>query len=187
MTCFSSVIGHRRLALWLFAAALMVGIAGSTLVACATDADFYDNNLDRARREAEQPCYAHSGPQPVDLLDWRVEFDSTTDYGQGGPQVQQHPEVSCEVGIGILTGWWQWHELSSPDCGDLALDTADGSSSVGSADWSRLNPIEPVLLSEGDVVVGHFMVKQGDSRLIGATSKPECFLGYLNPPSQRPS
>lgn len=181
-----SVIRHRKLAPWLVAATFAVGSAGSTLVACSSDAEFYDR--DRARNEVEQPCYAHSGPEPAELLDWRVKYssaiDSSYDYSQGGPQIQGHPEVSCEVGVGILAGWWQWHTMSSHDCAYLAVETADGAGPADDSDWSRLNPIEPILLSEGDVVVGYQTVGQDASRLIGATSHPECFLEYIDPEDQ---
>lgn len=174
---FVSVLRRRRPALWFFAATLAAGTAVATLVACAADVESGDGGSVRGR--VEWPCYAHAGPEPAELLDWRVEFSSMTDYSQGGPQIQGHPEVSCEVGVGIRAGWWQWHRLSSPGCGHLAVERADGAGSASSADRSQRDPIEPVLLSEGEVVVGYELVVQGDARFMAGTSFPECFLEHI--------
>lgn len=168
---------HRTLPRWSLAVALAVGVVSLMLGACATDAA--DRDGDGARNNAGLPCYAHDGPEPADLLDWRVEFSSTSDYSQGGPQIQGHAEVSCEVGIGILAGWWQWHELSSPDCEYVAVETPDGADSDGATDGSRIDPTEPILLNSGDVVAGIGMVIQDESRSMTGTNHPECFLEYL--------
>ena len=53
---------------------------------------------DASGESSEWACRAHSGPEPADRLDWEHTSDTP------------HPEVSCEVGVGILPGWWQWSE-----------------------------------------------------------------------------
>lgn len=80
--------------------------------------------------------------------------------------------MSCEAGVGIQAGWWQWHQLSSPDYGHLAVVRADGSGSVCGTERLPLAPVGPVLLSVGEVVVGYEQMVQDDTCFMTGTSHP---------------
>ena len=138
-------------------AAVVMAITGS----CASDTGHHV--------DAPPGCYAHAGPEPADLLDWRTDFD------------EPHPEVSCVVGEGILAGWWQWHEFSASDCTYVAVLPVDGPDEDGNPFWPRRNAIEPVQLHEGDLVVGYATVGVGSSGPVTATASAACYLEFLGP------
>lgn len=151
----SSDLRPVRLLLTAVVAAVVMAIIGS----CASDAGHHV--------DAGPGCKAHAGPEPADLLDWRTDFD------------EPHPEVSCEVGEGILAGWWQWHEFSAPDCTYVAVLPIDGPDEDGNPFWSRRNAIEPMQLRQGDVVIGYATADVGNSGPISAIASAECFLEHL--------
>ncbi|WP_419553095.1 hypothetical protein [Candidatus Poriferisodalis sp.] len=114
-------------------------------------------------------CRAHSGPEPVDLLDWRDEPGT------------QHPEVSCVVGEGILAGWWQWHELSATDCIFVVVDSGDEVDRHLHPSQSRRDAREPILLREGEIVEGYSESGNTGSSFTAGISHPSCFLEHIAP------
>ena len=117
-------------------------------------------------------CRAHAGPEPVDRLDWKDDSGAS------------HPEVSCEVGVGILPGWWQWSEQSSPKCIYVVVDTGDELDQASHQSHTRRDARSPILLSEGEIVQGYSDTKDEFSSYIAATSHPTCFLEHLAPEDQ---
>lgn len=114
-------------------------------------------------------CQAHSGPEPVDRLDWHGSFGSS------------QPEASCEVGVGILAGWWQWTEQSSPECVYVVVDTGDELDQALHRSHTRRDARSPILLSEGEIVLGFSDSKDEYSGYTAATSYPLCFLEHIAP------
>ena len=120
-------------------------------------------------------CRAHTGPEPVDRLDWRhVRYESS-------------PEVSCVVGMGILPGWWQWHQFSAPSCIYVVVDTGDELDQALHPSQRRRDAREPIPLREGEIVKGYSDNGREFSRFIAATSHPECFLEHIAPEDQPPA
>lgn len=117
-------------------------------------------------------CHAHRGPEPVDRLDWSDEFGSS------------HPEVSCEVGVGILPGWWQWAEQSASECIYVVVDTGDELDQMLHQSQSRRDARSPILLREGEIVEGYSDNKDEFSSFTAATSYPVCFLEHIAPEDQ---
>ncbi|WP_420439313.1 hypothetical protein [Candidatus Poriferisodalis sp.] len=114
-------------------------------------------------------CQAHSGPEPVDRLDWRGGFGSS------------QPEASCEVGVGILAGWWQWTEQSSPECIYVVVDTGDELDQALHRSHTRRDARSPVLLSEGEIVLGYSDSKDEYSGFTAAMGYSVCFLEHIAP------
>ena len=128
-----------------------------------------DEFEDESELSSNWECRAHSGPEPVDRLDWHGSFGSS------------QPEVSCEVGVGILAGWWQWTEQSSPECIYVAVDTGDELDQALHRSHTRRDARSPILLSEGEIVQGYSDSKDEYSGYTAATSYPVCFLEHIAP------
>ena len=114
-------------------------------------------------------CRAHMGPEPVDRLDWRD--DSYT----------SRPQVSCEVGVGLLPGWWQWSEFSASRCIYVVVDPGDELDHLLRRGTTRRDAREPILLREGEIVEGYSDSKGESSSFIAGISHPECFLEHIAP------
>ena len=122
---------------------------------------------DGSEQSSDWECRAHSGPEPADRLDWSADFGSS------------HPEVSCEVGVGIVAGWWQWAEQSSPECIYVVVDTGDELDQQLHRSQTRRDARSPILLSEGEIVQGYADTEDEYSGFTAATSYPVCFLEYI--------
>lgn len=123
-------------------------------------------------------CRAHSGPEPVELLDWRTEHD------------KPHATVSCRVGVGIRAGWWQWHSFSSDGCRSVAVRPSATADLPDGQSRSRRDAREPIVLNDDDVVTGFTFADNGGSPegVIAATTGPLCLLEFVGtePPTSQP-
>jgi len=128
-----------------------------------------DDAGDGSEPTSNWECQAHSGPEPVNRLDWHGSFGSS------------QPEASCEVGVGILAGWWQWTEQSSPECIYMVVDTGDELDQALHRSHTRRDARSPILLSEGEIVLGYSDSKDEYSGYTAATSYPVCFLEHIAP------
>ena len=130
---------------------------------------------DASGESSEWACRAHSGPEPADRLDWEHTSDTP------------HPEVSCEVGDGILPGWWQWSEGSADDCIYVVVDSGDGLDQRRHQSRPRRDARSPILLSEGEIVLGYSDTEDEFSSYIAAISHPSCFLEHKAPEDESPA
>lgn len=120
-------------------------------------------------------CRAHSGPEPVELLDWRTEHD------------KPHADVSCRVGVGIRVGWWQWHSVSADQCRSVAVRPSATAELPDGQSRSRRDARKPILLNEDDIVTGFTTEDAGGARYIAATTRSLCSLEFVGtePPTSR--
>ena len=131
-----------------------------------------DDIADWSEESSSWECRAHTGPEPVDRLDWK--------HRSGTP----HPEVSCKVGVGILPGWWQWSGYSAPDCIYVVVNTGGELSQTWHSGQDRRDARSPILLSEGEIVQGYSDSDEELDGFIAATSHPTCFLEHTAPENQ---
>ena len=132
------------------------------------DLDKWDPD-DWSTKSSGWTCHAHASPEPADRLDWTGEFASA------------QPEASCEVGVGILPGWWQWGEQSAPNCIYVVVTTGDGLGQAPHEGHTRRDARSPILLSDGEVVLGYSDAEDVASSYVAATSSPVCILEHKAP------
>ncbi len=130
------------------------------------------NDDDESAWSSSWTCHAHAGPEPVDRLDWTGEFGSSD------------PEISCEVGVGIQPGWWQWSEQSASECIYVVVDTGDELDQTLHQSQARRDARSPILLREGEIVEGYSDSKDELSSFTAAASYPLCILEHIAPENQ---
>ena len=124
------------------------------------------------RESSSWQCRAHAGPEPADQLTWKDDLGTSAS------------EVSCEVGVGILPGWWQWNDQSASDCIYVVVDTGDELDQALHQSQARRDARSPILLSEGEIVQGYSDSGEEFSSFVAATSHPTCFLEHIAPENQ---
>ncbi|WP_420609483.1 hypothetical protein [Candidatus Poriferisodalis sp.] len=113
-------------------------------------------------------CNAHNAPVPAKKLDWVME------------RKNQLPDVSCEVGVGIRAGTWQWSEDSSLACVFVVIGgNAKREWSLGQFQ-DRRDARNPIPLNDGEFVWG--VSEEGGSMDPYSTgsSHPICVLEWID-------